>query len=166
MFRNTLLFAFIYIVFLPSSQACDTPVIFENADLTAKTILDPETQKYKIIIDSDTPELVGEDAMRFLIAHECAHIELVHIIQANEAMTRLSPIELSHIITAMELEADCHSVKKLMKTGDKKAINALLKFIADSSDTYTKRASVYASIKRIRNIQRCIAAEEKANNKS
>ena len=147
------------------THACDAPIVFDEAGLTAKTVLDPETQKYKIIIDPDTPGLVGEDGMRFLIAHECAHIELDHITEATRAMKNLTRLELSKKITRMEYEADCHAATTLTMKGDKKAIEAGLEFIS-IAEGYASQSGSYSSYQRIFNIKNCMTKAEKNKNDS
>lgn len=136
--------------------ACDVPIEFDEVRLTGKTVFDPGTQEYKIIIDPDTPALIGEDGMRFLIAHECAHVELGHILEIDKASKLMPRLELNKKINQVEFEADCHAVKKLLENEDEEAINAGLEFIsfAESAITPTGRHSSYW---RVFNIKNCMA---------
>ena len=157
MLRNPLFIIILYGFTLPSADACDVPIVFEEVGLTAKTVLDPVTQEYKIIIDPDAPALISEDGMRFLIAHECAHIKLDHIPEIEKVRKYMTRSELDEKINQLESEADCHAVNVLMEEKDKEAIAAGLEFIAVAQSSLLLTSS-YSSFWRISNIKKCVNA--------
>jgi hypothetical protein len=137
MIRVASVIILISLILLPISSAfsqtapCGVPIVWQPTPLQAQATLNPFNGMPIILVHPSLPHIVGSAGMRFVLAHECAHHNLNHVM-LNLQILSTNPYAMPWLNPKIELHADCEAGRYLRKKNDSQAIQAGIQLMGNS----------------------------------